>query len=68
MKNKLKEMKQDLYISYVVCLVLLIGVIFSNMINWNWLRTVFAVGFMFTLIDTLFDHWKYYKSKKASPN
>lgn len=61
-------MKKGIYISYIICLVLLIDSQLSNMNYWHWLRTMFTVGFMFTLIDAFSDHWKYYKLRNASPN
>lgn len=64
-KKDLKEdLKEDLYIAYSVCLVLLIASIFSNMIPWSWLRTFVRVGFGLSLVDAITNQWKYFKLKK----
>ena len=59
-----KDLKEDLYIAYSVCLVLLIASIFSNIIPWSWLRTFVRVGFGLSLVDAITNQWKYFKLKK----
>lgn len=59
-----KDLKEDLYVAYSVCLVLLIASIFSNLIPWSWLRTFVRVGFGLSLIDALINQWKYFKLRK----
>ena len=59
-----KDLKEDLYVAYSVCLVLLIASIFSNLIPWSWLRTFVRVGFVLSLIDALINQWKYFKLRK----
>lgn len=59
-----KDLKEDLYVAYSVCLVLLIASIFSNMIPWSWLRTFVRVGLGLSLMDAIINQWKYFKLKK----
>lgn len=59
-----KDLKDDLYVAYSVCFVLLVASIFSDLIPWSWLRTFVRVGFGLSLIDTLNDQWKYFKLRK----
>jgi len=59
-----KDLKEDLYVAYSVCLVLLIASIFSNLIPWSWLRTFVRVGFGLSLIDAIINQWKYFKLRK----
>lgn len=59
-----KDLKEDLYVAYSVCLVLLIASVFSNLIPWSWLRTFVRVSFGLSLIDALINQWKYFKLKK----
>lgn len=59
-----KDLKEDLYIAYSVCCVLLIASIFSNLIPWAWLRAFVRVGFGLSLVDALINQWKYFKLKK----
>lgn len=50
-----KDLKEDLYVFYSVCFVLLVASIFSDLIPWSWVRTFVRVGFGLSLIDTLND-------------
>jgi len=59
-----KDLKEDLYVAYSVCFVLLVASIFSDLISWSWVRTFVRVGFGLSLIDTLNDQWKYFKLRK----
>lgn len=59
-----KDLKEDLYVAYSVCFVLLVASIFSDLISWSWARTFVRVGFGLSLIDTLNDQWKYFKLRK----
>lgn len=59
-----KDLKEDLYVAYSVCVVLLVASIFSDLIPWSWLRTFVRVGFGLSLIDALINQWKYFKLKK----
>lgn len=59
-----KDLKEDLYVAYSVCFVLLVASIFSDLIPWSWLRTFVRVGFGLSLIDALINQWKYFKLKK----
>lgn len=59
-----KDLKEDLYVGYSICFVLLIASIFSDLIPWSWVRTFVRVGFGLSLIDTLNDQWKYFKLRK----
>ena len=59
-----KDLKEDLYVAYSVCFVLLVASIFSDLISWSWVCTFVRVGFGLSLIDTLNDQWKYFKLRK----
>lgn len=59
-----KDLKEDLYVAYSVCFVLLVASIFSDLIPWSWVRTFVRVGFGLSLIDTLNGQWKYFKLRK----
>ncbi len=59
-----KDLKEDLYVAYSVCFVLLVASVFSDLIPWSWVRTFVRVDFGLSLIDALINQWKYFKLRK----
>lgn len=68
MSKKRKELKENLYISCAVFLILLCCIFLQNYIPWQWLRQVVKIGCLFTFIDIIDELWKYFKFKKTQSN
>lgn len=60
-----RELKEDLYCGYFVCLIFLIGVILRIYIPWTWLRNLPVFGLVTTLLELIPLQYKYLKVKKS---
>ena len=63
-EKSLRELKNELYSGYFVCVLFLCGVIFRNAISWEWLRVGIICGFVLVLFDLVSLQYKFLKLKK----
>lgn len=63
-EKSLRELRNELYSGYFVCVLFLCGVIFRNAISWEWLRVGIICGFVLVLFDWVSLQYKFLKLKK----
>lgn len=63
-EKSLRELRNELYSGYSVCVLFLCGVIFRNAISWEWLRVGIICGFVLVLFDLVSLQYKFLKLKK----
>lgn len=63
-EKSLRELRNELYSGYFVCVLFLCGVIFRNAISWEWLRVGIICGFVLVLFDLVSLQYKFLKLKK----
>lgn len=63
-EKSLRELRNELYSGYFVCVLFLCGVIFRNAISWEWLRVGIICGFVLVLFDLVSLLYKFLKLKK----
>ncbi len=63
-RKSLRELRNELYSGYFVCVLFLCGVIFRNAISWEWLRVGIICGFVLVLFDLVSLQYKFLKLKK----
>lgn len=64
-RKSLRELRNELYSGYFVCFLFLCGVIFRNVIPWEWLRVGIVCGFVLILCELLSLQYKFFKLKKT---
>lgn len=62
-EKSLRELRNELYSGYFVCVLFLCGVIFRNAISWEWLRVGIICGFVLVLFDLVSLQYKFLKKK-----
>lgn len=60
-EKSLRELRNELYSDYFVCVLFLCGVIFRNVISWEWLRVGIICGFVLVLFDLVSLQYKFLK-------
>ena len=63
-RKSLRELRNELYSGYFVCVLFLCGVTFRNAISWEWLRVGIICGFVLVLFDLVSLQYKFLKLKK----
>ncbi|GAA2860520.1 hypothetical protein [Lactobacillus intestinalis] len=66
-RKSLRDLRIELYSGYFVCFLFLCGVIFRNVILWEWLRVGIVCGFVLILCELLSLQYKFLKLKKLHP-
>ncbi len=66
-RKSLRELRNELYSGYFVCFLFLCGVIFRNVIPWEWLRVGIVCGFVLILFELLSLQYKVLKLKELNP-